>query len=225
MNDSVTGRALGVDTSEAQKEVAAQFWQTWRDRFASLTLDRQAIMLAELSMLLAKAAGNAVITHVPGWDLVTFDPSSGSNPDPADPDAPSFARPMPALAQQNDVEGAFVTLWLKIGDGENDWFAIGGVGTTTILDSPDDSIDITPDGEIDGGGGGEDGGGPADSLATTDDAVDVSAASPPVAGQVLTATSATEASWQTPTSGGANWDGGQANSNYGGIAAIDGGTA
>jgi hypothetical protein len=77
----------------------------------------------------------------------------------------------------------------------------GGGGTTTILDSPDGSLSITPDGKIGGGGPGNTGG-PADSLATTGAAVDVSAAAPPVAGQVLTATSATEASWQTPTSGG-----------------------
>ena len=41
-------------------------------------------------------------------------------------------------------------------------------------------------------------GGPATSLDTTGAAVDVSAAAPPTTGQVLTATSSTAASWQTP---------------------------
>lgn len=42
------------------------------------------------------------------------------------------------------------------------------------------------------------GGGPATQLDTTGAAVDVSGASPPSTGQVLTATSATTATWQTP---------------------------
>lgn len=46
------------------------------------------------------------------------------------------------------------------------------------------------------------GGGPATSLDTTGAAVDVSASAPPTTGQVLTATSATTATWQTPSSGG-----------------------
>lgn len=53
-------------------------------------------------------------------------------------------------------------------------------------------------GAIGGGGGG----GPATSLDTTGAAVDVSASAPPTTGQVLTATSATTATWQTPSSGG-----------------------
>ena len=160
MNESVTGRALGTDLAAAQKDVADKFWFFWRDKFAALSVDRQTIVLAELSVLLAQAAGNATITHVPGYDVITFDPSTGSNPDPVDPYTTSFVRPVPALAQQNDEDGAFVTLWLKIGDGENDWIAIGGVGgggsgTSTILSSPDGSIVFDPDGEIGGVGGGE----------------------------------------------------------------------
>lgn len=46
------------------------------------------------------------------------------------------------------------------------------------------------------------GGGPATSLDTTGAAVDVSASAPPTTGQVLTATSATSATWQTPASNG-----------------------
>ena len=45
-------------------------------------------------------------------------------------------------------------------------------------------------------------GGAASDLATTGAAVNVSAASPPIAGQVLTATDATHATWQTPSGGG-----------------------
>ena len=43
---------------------------------------------------------------------------------------------------------------------------------------------------------------PAPSLQTTNDPVDVGSAAPPSAGQVLTATSATAAAWQTPTGSG-----------------------
>lgn len=46
------------------------------------------------------------------------------------------------------------------------------------------------------------GGGTADALATTGADVDVAAAAPPTTGQVLTATSATTATWQTPSGGG-----------------------
>ncbi len=46
------------------------------------------------------------------------------------------------------------------------------------------------------------GGGTADSLATTGADIDVATASPPTAGQVLTATSATAAEWQDSASGG-----------------------
>lgn len=58
-------------------------------------------------------------------------------------------------------------------------------------------------------------------------AVSTSAAAAPTAGQVLTATDANHATWQTPSggAGSSNWDGGQANSNYGGTIAINGGTA
>lgn len=47
------------------------------------------------------------------------------------------------------------------------------------------------------------GGGPATSLDTTGAAVDVGSSAPPTVGQVLTATSATTATWQTPSGGGA----------------------
>lgn len=47
-------------------------------------------------------------------------------------------------------------------------------------------------------------GGPATQLDTTGAAVDVSGAAPPTTGQVLTATSATTATWQTPASGAAS---------------------
>lgn len=44
-------------------------------------------------------------------------------------------------------------------------------------------------------------GGPASELDTTGAAVDVGSAAPPVAGHVLTATSATAATWQAPSGG------------------------
>jgi len=47
-------------------------------------------------------------------------------------------------------------------------------------------------------------GGAASALATTGADVDVSSAAPPTTGQVLTATSATTATWQTPSGGGSN---------------------
>lgn len=57
--------------------------------------------------------------------------------------------------------------------------------------------------------------------------VDTSVAAAPTAGQVLTATGPNGATWQAPTGGGgmSNWDGGQANTNYGGTISVNGGTA
>ena len=128
MNDSVTGRAIGTDTVAAQKDVADKFWFDWRALLPTLPPDQQAMVLSWLSLQLAQAAGNGIITHVPGWDLIDFDPSTGTHQDPAS-DALSFNRPPPALAQQ--VAGSnFVTLWLKVGDGENDWAAIAGAGAS-----------------------------------------------------------------------------------------------
>lgn len=45
------------------------------------------------------------------------------------------------------------------------------------------------------------GGGPAESLDTTGAAVNVGSAAPPTTGDVLTATSATTATWQAPAGG------------------------
>lgn len=56
--------------------------------------------------------------------------------------------------------------------------------------------------DIDSGAIGGGGGGPATSLDTTGAAVDVSASAPPTTGDVLTATSATTATWQAPSGGG-----------------------
>ena len=127
MNDSVTGRAIGTDAIAAQKDVADKFWFDWRPKFPGMAPDQQAIVLSWLSLQLAQAGGNATITHAPGWDLVDFDPSAGTHQDPAS-DALSFNRPPPALAQQVDGSGLFVALWLKVGDGANDWVAVGGAG-------------------------------------------------------------------------------------------------
>ena len=59
----------------------------------------------------------------------------------------------------------------------------------------EDDIDS---GAIGGGGGG----GPATSLDTTGAAVNVGSSAPPNTGDVLTATSATTATWQAPSGGG-----------------------
>ena len=55
--------------------------------------------------------------------------------------------------------------------------------------------------DIDSGAIGGGAGGPAASLDTTGAAVNVGSAAPPTAGDVLTATSATTATWQAPSGG------------------------
>ena len=127
INDSITGASIGTDTLLAQKDVADKFWFEWRDQFSSLPADRQAVLMDELTLDLAKAAGNAASTHMPGWDLIAFDPSAGVNVDPVTNDL-EFTRPMPALAQQVDGLGVFVALWLKTGSGNNDWTKLGAGG-------------------------------------------------------------------------------------------------
>lgn len=68
--------------------------------------------------------------------------------------------------------------------------------------------------------------GRASALQSATTTVDVSASPAPIAGRVLTATSPTTATWQPPsTSSGTNLDGGGANTNYGGITAINAGGA
>jgi hypothetical protein len=57
---------------------------------------------------------------------------------------------------------------------------------------------VRSDGTAAAAGGG---GGPAESLDTTGSAVDVSGSAPPNTGDVLTATSATTATWQAPSGG------------------------
>jgi hypothetical protein len=75
-----------------------------------------------------------------------------------------------------------------------------------VTDGPDrlraskiDARLATIEDDIDSGviGGGGGGGGPATSLDTTGAAVNVGSAAPPTTGQVLQATSATTATWQT----------------------------
>jgi len=65
---------------------------------------------------------------------------------------------------------------------------------------------------VNGGAYGAVPGGTADFLGTTGADVDVGSSAPPSAGQVLTATSATTATWQTPSGGGGTF--GQATATF-----------
>jgi hypothetical protein len=69
--------------------------------------------------------------------------------------------------------------------------------------------------------------GPAQGLSTATTVVDVSLAAAPSSGQVLMATSATLATWQTPSGGGGGGDvdGGNASSVYTATQYINGGSA
>ena len=69
----------------------------------------------------------------------------------------------------------------------------GATGEVWIRDT------ASPDGGAYGAAGG---GGPAESLDTTGAAVNVGSSAPPNTGDVLTATSATTATWQAPSGGG-----------------------
>ena len=119
MNNSVTGLAIGQDTYDAQKAAGAAFLVAHPD-FITLPKTTQDALIAALALQMAQIAGNAVITHAPGWDSVTYAPNTGGGLD----------RPIPALAQQVDGGGAFVTLWFKTGAGATDWeaFGLGGPG-------------------------------------------------------------------------------------------------
>jgi len=114
VNDSPTGKALGKDTYDAQKAAGDAFLQLLNGALPD------AAQAATLAVLMAKIAGNATVTHVPGWVRITFDPSSGSHDDPEAPGT-EFNRPIPAVAQQVDGSGTFVALWWKIGAGRTAW--------------------------------------------------------------------------------------------------------
>ena len=144
-NDSVTGSALGDDTLAAQKDLADKWWYDWKDSWPSLSQSDQAQALADLTRRLLEVAGDATVTHVPGWDLISFDPSSGSHidPDPTTDGSTAFVRPMPALAQQVDGGGATVALWLKTGPGPNDWINVmggGGASAGLVFSDPSDTV-------------------------------------------------------------------------------------
>jgi hypothetical protein len=100
-------------------------------------------------------------------------------------------------------------------------------GGKTILDSPDGSIKFDPDGEIGGGGDITVAESQVTNLTTDLAAKEPALGNPSVTGYVLSSTTGGARSWVAQTGGGgaSNWDGGQANTNYGGTIAINGGTA
>jgi hypothetical protein len=117
MNDSATGRAIGQDTLDAQIASGQAFLAAHPD-FVHLSPATQQSLVAAFALQMAQIAGNAEITHVPGWDQVTSAPNTGSGLD----------RPMPSLAQQVDGVGNFVALWLKTGTAATAWTTFGGGG-------------------------------------------------------------------------------------------------
>jgi hypothetical protein len=133
MNDSRAGRSIGAALVAEQRDLADKFWTDWADRFKTLPVEQQNVELARLAARQAVAVGQAVITFCPSLDRITWDPSSTTGIDPLDPDgALSFERPFPAFALQ-DLGGGSFTLWVKTGDGINDWEVAGG-GTPTADD-------------------------------------------------------------------------------------------
>ncbi len=113
MNQSVTGDAIGTDTLAAQIAFGQQYLAEH-----PITPEHKFFTEAEnmeLMLGMAKLAGNAVITHAPGWDPVETAPNTGAGLD----------RPMPAIAQQI-VGGTFVGLWLKTGTAATAWTLISG---------------------------------------------------------------------------------------------------
>lgn len=126
MNDSPTGQALGQDTYDAQMAAGLAFLQSLGGALPN------AERAAALAVLMAKIAGNATVTHVPGWVRITFDPSTGTHDDP-EATGTSFNRPIPAVAQQVDGGGAFVALWWKIGAGATAWQRIDRPPSTIAL--------------------------------------------------------------------------------------------
>jgi hypothetical protein len=125
VNDTPTGRALGQDTYDAQVTEGLAFLQSLNGALPN------AAQAAALAVLMAKIAGNATVTHVPGWVRITFDPSSGTHDDPEAPGT-SFNRQIPAVAQQVDGSGNFVALWWKTGAAATAWQRIDSQDSVTL---------------------------------------------------------------------------------------------
>ena len=121
MNNSATGLAIGQDSYTAQLAAGAAFLSAHSD-FVTLPKATQDALTSALALQMAQIAGNAVITHAPGWDSVSYAPNTGLGLD----------RPIPALAQQVTGGGSFVALWLKTGTATTAWTSFGGGGTVTV---------------------------------------------------------------------------------------------
>ena len=121
MNNSVTGLAIGQDTYDAQLAAGVAFLAAHPD-FVTLPKATQDALTAALALQMAQIAGNAVITHAPGWDSLTYAPNTDGGLD----------RPIPALVQQVTSGGAFVALWLKTGTATTAWTSFGGGETETV---------------------------------------------------------------------------------------------
>ena len=119
MNDSITGRAIGTDTDDAQRAAGLAWMETYGGTFASLTQEEQDWAVRELSLTMAQLTGNVDITHMPGFDRITYAPNTGAGLD----------RPIPALAFQQDGNAHFIALWLKTGTAVTAWTIIATGGS------------------------------------------------------------------------------------------------
>jgi len=141
MNDSKTGRAIGSDTIAAQVAAGVAYLAAH-----PITAEHKFFTEAELSELaleMAQIAGNAVITHAPGWDAIPGDPRSYVEDGEV---AAGVDRPMPALVQQVDGGGATVAVWLKTGAGRTEWTQFWPSFPGFYEDPPED-VGITSPGD------------------------------------------------------------------------------
>jgi len=114
MNDSATGRAIGSDTIAAQLAAGNAFWSEHGATFKRLSKSDQEQLVRDLMLTMEQIAGNAVITHCPGFDQITSAPNI----------SPGLNRPVPAIAMQVTVGGAFVAIWWKTGSSATSWTRI-----------------------------------------------------------------------------------------------------
>jgi hypothetical protein len=149
MNQSPTGNAIGNDTigladdgtvlSPGQVKFGRDYLAAHLSSTKPFLTDAENL---ELALGMAKLAGNAVITHVPGWERITFDPTTEDHT--VTPARIGFDRPVPAMVSQEDGDGVLVAVWWKFGAGAKDWvlFALGaGLELTNELPLPDGIAD------------------------------------------------------------------------------------
>lgn len=118
MNRSEIGRAIGSDAVEERRQVASRFWNEWQSRLSGLPDEMRRELDATLQRLLEQAFGNAIITHVPGFKAVKFDPS-----------VVGLDLPVPSIVNQMDPgTGTYVAVWWKFGPAPTDWTGFGGGG-------------------------------------------------------------------------------------------------